>query len=247
MEEPRTRKELAAILEHVSLPEAVGRRLRHRILNNELPAGTRLVEANLAAEFGVSRGTIRDAMRDLQSEGLIEIVPRRYSIVTRMSMQDTEDVCFARYVLEDASVAGGLGQRRKELSRSLRLALEHMSAAARTDDLDALVDSDTRFHEQLVDLSGRRRLKELWSMLDSQMGALMRAAVERQGIGLMVAVDRHRMLVEAVDSGDVERLRIAIRDHYLEGFPEHEAELGKSPLGGTTPQILPRRRADPPA
>ncbi len=70
-----SRRELAAILEHVSLPEAVGRRLRHRILNNELPAGTRLVEANLAAEFGVSRGTIRDAMRDLQSEGLIEIVP----------------------------------------------------------------------------------------------------------------------------------------------------------------------------
>jgi len=84
---------LAAILEHVSLPEAVGRRLRHRILSNELPAGTRLVEANLASEFGVSRGTIRDAMRGLQSEGLIEIVPRRYSIVTRMSMQDAEDVC----------------------------------------------------------------------------------------------------------------------------------------------------------
>jgi DNA-binding GntR family transcriptional regulator len=102
-----------------------------------------------------------------------------------------------------------------------------MSAAARTDDLDALVDSDTRFHEQLIEVSGRRRLKDLWSMLDSQMGALMRAAVERQGIGLMEAVDRHRLLLEAVDSGDVGRLRLAIRDHYLEGFPEHEAELGR--------------------
>jgi DNA-binding GntR family transcriptional regulator len=217
---------LAAILEHVSLPEAVGRRLRHRILNNELPAGTRLVEANLAAEFGVSRGTIRDAMRGLQSEGLIEIVPRRYSIVTRMSMQETEDVCYARYILEDASVAGGLGQRRKELARSLRLALEHMTAAARTDDLDALVDSDTKFHEQLIDVSGRRRLKDLWSMLDSQMGALMRSAVERQGIGLMDAVERHRYLLDAVESGDIGRLRLAIRQHYLQGFPEHEAELG---------------------
>ena len=217
---------MAAILEHVSLPEAVGRRLRHRILNNELPAGTRLVEANLASEFGVSRGTIRDAMRGLQSEGLIEIVPRRYSIVTRMSMQDAEDVCYARYTLEDASVAGGLGQRRKELVRSLRLALEHMTAAARTDDLDALVDSDTKFHEQLIDVAGRRRLKDLWSMLDSQMGALMRSAVERQGIGLMDAVERHRYLLDAVESGDIGRLRLAIRQHYLQGFPEHDAELG---------------------
>ena len=219
---------MGTILEHLSLPEAVGRRLRHRILNNELAAGTRLVEANLAAEFGVSRGTIRDAMRGLQSEGLIEIVPRRYSIVTRMSLQDAEDVCYARYVLEDASVAGGLGQRRKELSRSLRLALEHMSAAAITDDLDALVDSDTKFHEQLIDLSGRHRLKDLWSMLDSQMGALMRSAVERQGIGLMDAVERHRQLLEAVDSGDVGRLRTAIRHHYLQGFPQHEAELARA-------------------
>ena len=207
---------MGTILEHLSLPEAVGRRLRHRILNNELPAGTRLVEANLAAEFGVSRGTIRDAMRGLQSEGLIEIVPRRYSIVTRMSMQDAEDVCYARYVLEDASVAGGLGQRRKELSRSLRLALEHMSAAAVTDDLDALVDSDTKFHEQLIDVSGRRRLKDLWSMLDSQMGALMRSEVERQGIGLMDAVDRHGYLLEAVESGNVGRLRLVIRQHDLQ-------------------------------
>ena len=119
------------MLEHVSLPEAVGRALRHRILNNELPAETRLVEANLAAEFGVSRGTIRDAMRSLQAEGLIAIVPRRYSVVTRMSPEDAEDVCYARYVLEDASVERRLRARAaRSWSRSLRLALEHMSVAA---------------------------------------------------------------------------------------------------------------------
>src|SRR3984885_632213 len=130
---------MADILEHVSLPEAVGRALRRRILNNELPAETRLVEANLAAEFGVSRGTIRDAMRSLQAEGLIVIVPRRYSVVTRMSPEDAEDVCYARWVLEDASVMGGLGKTKDELARGLHQALEEMSAGARADDLDAVV------------------------------------------------------------------------------------------------------------
>jgi DNA-binding GntR family transcriptional regulator len=212
---------MADILEHVSLPEAVGRALRHRILNNELPAETRLVEANLAAEFGVSRGTIRDAMRSLQAEGLIAIVPRRYSVVTRMSAADAEDVCYARYVLEDASVESGLGTNRKELARTLRLALEHMSHAARTDDMDALVANDTRFHELLIDVSGRRRLKDLWSMLNSQMGALMRAEIERQGIGLTEAADRHRGMLEAVAEGDITRLRQELKDHYLTGFPQH--------------------------
>jgi DNA-binding GntR family transcriptional regulator len=210
------------VLEHVSLPEAVSRALRHRILNNELPADTRLVEANLAAEFGVSRGTIRDAMRSLHAEGLIAIVPRRYSVVTRMSREDAEDVCFARYVLEDASVEGGLIRNRKELVKSLRLAMEHMSIAARTDDMDALVESDTRFHELLVEISGRRRLKDLWSILNSQMGALMRAEIERQGIGLADAVERHRGMVDAVSDGDLGRLRKELRGHYLLGFPDHE-------------------------
>jgi DNA-binding GntR family transcriptional regulator len=95
----------------------------------------------------------------------------------------------------------------------VRLALDYLSAAAVTDDLDALVDSYTKFHEQLIDVSGRRRLKGISSMPDSQMGAVRRSAVERQGIGLMDAVDRHGQLLEAVDSGDVERLRQAIRAH----------------------------------
>jgi DNA-binding GntR family transcriptional regulator len=158
-------------------------------------------------------------MRSLQSEGLIEIVPRRYSIVTRMSTEDAEDVCYARYVLEDASVVSGLANR-DELVDGLRQALDEMAAGARADDLDAVVDSDTRFHALLVDVSGRRRLKNLWSMLDSQMGALMRSSIERQGISLEDAVGRHRGLLDAVEAGDVEQLRKAIRDHYLESFPE---------------------------
>jgi DNA-binding GntR family transcriptional regulator len=212
------------MLEHVSLPEAVGRELRHRILNNELPAETRLVEANLAAEFGVSRGTIRDAMRGLQSEGLIAIVPRRYSVVTRMSTADAEDVCYARFVIEDACFDHGLGPDPGGLAQGLQAALEQMSAAARADDMDALVDSDTRFHELLVGVSGRGRLKDLWSMLNSQMGALMRAEIERQGIDLSDAADRHLRLLEAVRAGDVTQLRREVRDHYLAGFPEREAD-----------------------
>lgn len=213
-------KGTGTMLDHVSLPEAVGRALRHRILNNELPAETRLVEANLAAEFGVSRGTIRDAMRSLQAEGLIAIVPRRYSIVTRMSTQDAEDVCYARWVLEDASVSEGFGEQHGDLVKALRGALDQMAAAAAADDMDALVECDTRFHELLLDTSGRRRLKDLWSMLNSQMGALMRSEIERQGIGLAEAVEMHRTFLAAVENGGTPELRAAVRDHYLAGFPE---------------------------
>jgi DNA-binding GntR family transcriptional regulator len=198
----------------------VTRALRQRILNNELVAGERLVEASLAAEFGVSRGTIRDATRSLQAEGLIEIVPRRYSVVTRMSMSDAEDICYARYVLEDASVRSGFGSQRKELSKALRVALEHMSLAARMNDLNALAASDEQFHEVLIDVSGRRRLKDLWTMMNSQMGAVMRAELERQNMQMAQTVDLHQGIAEAVAGGDLPRLRAELRAHYLAGFPE---------------------------
>jgi DNA-binding GntR family transcriptional regulator len=161
-------------------------------------------------------------MRNLQSEGLIAIVPRRYSIVTRMSNEDAEDVCYARFVLEDASVVSGLGAHREQLADGLRSALEEMAAGARADDLDAVVDSDTKFHALLVDVSGRRRLKDLWSMLNSQMGALMRSSLERQGMSLDDTVNLHRGLLDAVAIGDVELLRAAIRDHYISGFPSED-------------------------
>lgn len=156
-------------------------------------------------------------MRSLRSEGLIEIVPRRYSVVTRMSADDAEDVCYARPVLEDASVVSGLPDR-EGLIDGLRQALDEMAAGARADDLDAVVDSDTKFHALLVGVSRRRRLAHLWSMLNSQMGALMRSSIERQGISLNEAVGRHRILLAAVEAGDVQQLRKAIRDHYMEGF-----------------------------
>jgi DNA-binding GntR family transcriptional regulator len=190
-------------------------------------AGSRLIEANLATEFGVSRGTIRDAMRVLQAEGLIDIVPRRYSVVTRMSVADAEDVCYARYVLEDASVCSGFKPQRKELAKALRVALEHMSLAARMNDLDALAASDTQFHEVLIDISGRGRLKDLWSMLNSQMGAVMRAELERQNLQMTDTVRLHLAITDAVSAGDVPRLRTELRAHYLDGFPE-----GTMPDGG---------------
>ena len=85
-----------AMIPHLSLPDEVHLTLKRRILNNELTSGERLVESNLAAEFGVSRTTLRSALRELKNEGLVEITPRRGCFVARMSQADIEDACFAR-------------------------------------------------------------------------------------------------------------------------------------------------------
>jgi DNA-binding GntR family transcriptional regulator len=72
------------MISHQSLPEVVEMTLRRRILNNELVAGERLIEANLAAEFGVSRTTLRAALMELKNDRLVEFLPRRGCSVARM-------------------------------------------------------------------------------------------------------------------------------------------------------------------
>src|ERR1700744_5041315 len=93
-----------AVISHQSLPEVVRQTLRRRILNNELAAGERLTEASLAAEFGVSRTTLRSALMELKNDRLVEFSPRRGCWVARMSQAEIEDACFARYLLESGAV-----------------------------------------------------------------------------------------------------------------------------------------------
>ena len=205
----------AAPIRHPLLPEVVRQTLRRRIINNELPAGTRLLEVRLAEEFGVSRTTLRSALRELKNDGLIEMSPRRGCFVARMDPNDIHDICFARYVLE-AGAASELRDIDDALLQELEEALEAMHAAAGEGDLEAIVEADTRLHGILVERGGGRRVVDLWHGLDGQMGSLMRSSLEVQGIDLREAVDRHRKLLDAVATRRKPTIVKAIREHYLD-------------------------------
>jgi DNA-binding GntR family transcriptional regulator len=203
------------MISHLSLPEAVRLTLRRRILNNELAAGERLIEASLAAEFGVSRTTLRSALMELKNDRLVEFSPRRGCWVARMTPAEIEDACFARYLLE----SGAVGEERAVIDDNLVAALgselDAMAEAVAAGDLAETVESDTRLHSLLVEAGGRARLAELWHSLDGQMGALMRSSIEFQGSELADVVGRHRSLIDAVRTRDSTLIAAALQDHYL--------------------------------
>jgi DNA-binding GntR family transcriptional regulator len=211
------------VLEHQSLPDTLRQTLRRRILGNELPAGSRLVEAGLAADYGVSRATVRQALRDLQSEGLVEISPRRHTMVIRMSPEDITDICHARYVLESAAAREAIDRMSGDFFILLDRVIEEMARAAERGDVDEVVTGDTRFHQMIVKASGRRRVTELWETMNAQMYALMRSSLDRQGLELPEVARRHRSLVKALATRDSAIIETAIRAHYLDPTPkEHE-------------------------
>ncbi|PPK66064.1 GntR family transcriptional regulator [Actinokineospora auranticolor] len=202
-------------LEHLSLPDTVHRLLRTRILNNELPSGTRLIEASIAEELGVSRATVRAALARLAGEGLVEISPRRHSIVTRLSHEDIQDACYARYVLEEGAVRAVLAHGAAELVDPLTELVARMEHAARDRDLAVMVDLDTAFHGSLVAAARKPRLARLFAGMDAQMGAVMRSSLEEQHLDLAEMPRMHRDLVDALAGGDPALVASTLYRHYL--------------------------------
>lgn len=203
------------VIAHLSLPEVVRATLRRRILNNELAAGERLIEASLAAEFGVSRTTLRSALMELKNDRLVEFSPRRGCWVARMTQAEIADACFARYLLESGAVCEERAVIDDALVTALRTEFAAMVAAVEAGDMAEAVECDTRLHSVLVEAGGRSRLAELWHSLDGQMGALMRSSIEFQGGDLSEVVDRHQSLIDAVATGDRALIAAALKDHYL--------------------------------
>jgi DNA-binding GntR family transcriptional regulator len=210
------------VISHQSLPEVVRLTLRRRILNNEIMAGERLIEANLAAEFGVSRTTLRAALMELKNDRLVEFLPRRGCSVARMSRAEVEDACFARYLLESGAACEDRTVIDDNLIASLEKELDSMAESADAGDLAAIVECDTRLHGLLVEAGGRARLTELWHALDGQMGALMRSSLEFQGSDLSEVVTRHRSLIDAVATRDRVLMAAAIKNHYLNPRSFHD-------------------------
>jgi len=227
------------VLVHQSLPQTARAELRRRILNAELPAGSRLVETTLAADLGVSRATLREAVRELAGEGLVEIVPRRYSVVTRMNADDARDVCYARAALEVAAARAVPRRDRAALAGPLDAVLGEMSMAAAAGDLEEVVAVDTRFHSLLVRASGLRRLGELWGAMNSQMGALIRASVDRQHMDLSEAQARHRPVRDVLVGGTSRQVERALYEHYVQDGPPGTGQGAADP---TWVRLVSRRR-----
>lgn len=202
-------------LEHHSLPEAVRRTLRQRILNAEIPEGARLVEMQLADEFAVSRTTIRQALRELQTEGLVMLAPRRHCVVTRMDQATAEEVLFARYSIELAQAFEWVRRGAPGLVEELEAAVERMRLAEADKDTLAAVEADTAFHGLIVSAGGHRRLEELWHNLDGQMGALMRSSLDRQHAELPDVTSKHVGLLEAFRTRKRRPIEEALKQHYM--------------------------------
>ncbi|WP_344159439.1 GntR family transcriptional regulator [Nocardiopsis rhodophaea] len=189
--------------------------LRSAIMYGELVPGDQLGETELAAQLGVSRGPLREAMQRLVQEGLLRSERHRGLFVRELTAQDVRDIYVARLAIERTACELIMRGNRGEATARLTAALQHLVDAAATRDRVAMSDADQEFHQTLVSCSGNSRLERMAQTLlvETRMclTVMQKAYPEPDEL-----VQEHRKLLDAIADGDEEALLRLIESHMLD-------------------------------
>ncbi|KUI31073.1 GntR family transcriptional regulator [Mycobacterium sp. IS-1496] len=199
-------------LEKTSLREQALTALRRAITTGQLTPGTHLVETELSEALQISRGTLREAMRQLQQEGLISAGARGRLSVRHLDAKEIRDIFEVRAALESVA-ARTLASRadRNEAVAALRHAVEEMDRWAASN-LEDRIEADLRFHRTLCHLSGNETLLHSWSSLEGSIRmSIMFAGVDRALKNMDAR--RHLEIVDAIEAGDGESAAATVCAH----------------------------------
>lgn len=186
-----------------STSEQVADAMRAMILRGELTPGTPLREVPLAESIGISRNTVREAVRVLARQGLVTHSMHRGAVVTQLSEQDVADLYRVRRALETQAIAASAGATPEQLAE-LDTAVQDLERAAADSDWDRMVDADWSFHEALVRFLGSRRLNVFFETIQAEL-RLCLSILDRADDDPDDLVEEHRELRDLLLAGARDR------------------------------------------
>jgi DNA-binding GntR family transcriptional regulator len=196
--------------------EVVAASIRERILAGEIAPGSKLIETELAEQFGTSRGPVREAIRELAREGLVAELARRGTFVSTLTSHDLSEVYAIREALEMAACKPAIANASEE---DLDVLEEHLVAfegswSGGGTYLDSAIH-DLAFHRAFVALVDNQRMAAIYDQMLAQTMLLLRAAAEENPqLRAEMRASAHRDILDALRARDEERARAAIDAHY---------------------------------
>jgi DNA-binding GntR family transcriptional regulator len=213
------------------LREIVFEAIREAIINSTLKPGERLMEIQLAEEMGVSRTPVREAIRKLELEGFVVMIPRKGAYVAGLSMKDIADVFEIRAALEGLAAALAAERITEEELEELERLLVKIGECIQSNDLNAVIEKDTEFHDVLFRATRNERLVQIVSNLREQIQRYRTASLSSPG-RMKLALEEHKQIVEALSERDVEKAQQLAREHIenaensmLEVFGENQKPI----------------------
>jgi DNA-binding GntR family transcriptional regulator len=196
-----------------SLAELVVRKVREAILTGEFALGEKIGEEAIAAACGVSRTPVRDALMQLQLQGLVTVVPKKGSFVFEPDETDIAAICDYRLMLETHAATLLHRANKKVIRADFDAALGAMGTALERDDPIAFHRSDTTFHLVLIDHCGNYYVREAYARAIGRLTALRTNLAAPAMTFLRGSLADHERIAELTVAGDHEKLDAVLRVH----------------------------------
>ena len=194
------------------LRETVCEALRDAIRRGILEPGERLMEVQLAEELGISRTPVREAIRKLEQEGYVIMMPRRGTYVSDVSVKDVKEIFEIRSALESLSTELATVRIEPDELEKLQSLLVEIEGHIKNKDIDKIVATDIEFHGLLYQVSRNERLVAIISNLKEQLARFRTLSMSYPG-RLQETLQEHRAMVEAIAAGDANAAREAAERH----------------------------------
>ena len=206
-----------------SLSDDVTERIRAAILGGKLEPGARLREEQLASSLRVSRGPVREALTELERDGLVIVHRNRGAFVARLSHEDLEEVYSLRRAIERLAVQRMLRLGDAATLDTMQAVVDELAvAAARGITTQEAAELDLRFHDLIYQASKHRRLYDCWSRMQSQIHVMLLTRHEATPSPRKPIDQRHQELLDAIRSGK-ERVALAALESHLKQSYEYVA------------------------
>jgi len=198
--------------DYLPLRDVVFNTLRQAILRGEMEPGERLMEIQLASKLGVSRTPIREAIRKLELEGLVVMIPRKGAEVAHITEKDMKDVLEVRAALEELAATLACNHVATEKIDELKLANKRFEAAIVSKDVVDIVDADVHFHDIIYSMTGNQRLIQIINNLREQMYRY-RLEYVKDARTHSILISEHNDIISKLEKQNVDETKEVIRQH----------------------------------
>jgi DNA-binding GntR family transcriptional regulator len=210
--------------------EIVTAHVRRAIMTGRLHPGDRLIEQNLAAELRMSRGPVRDALRQLEQEGLVQIYRNRGAVVSTLGLREAYEFYLVRGHLESLAVRLAHDHMQPADINYLQSQVDQMAdLPGAEEDWLVAADLDLAFHRRIVACSRNHSLAQAHGAMDVQINALFITVKQYLPMRLAGMPARHQKVVDVFRTADWWRAEAVISDHWFETAAQFKQLLDAAP------------------
>lgn len=217
-------------VEHQTLQRQAVEKLRNAILAGHFQPGDRLVEAKLCAMLGISRASLREALRGLEAERLIEIIPNRGPKIPVVSWEQAEQIYQVRALLEGEAAARSASRATKQDIAKLEKACREFASSAHAENMVGCIKATSDFYAAILQSSANAVITEVLSGLNARINFLRGKSMSLKGRTKFSAREMKAILA-AIKSGDPDRARKAATDHVEEARLAAKSHYADQDLG----------------